>query len=386
MPLKGSNERKDQSGMVRPGTIACSDPGFSWRLSAKYRRAGRRSFRLPWMLFRRTGVSVEGKKGINVMQFFLSVMMRHMPGRPQPVGDPLSDRIGHVGALLRPGSRGAALRWNYTGGSRAQDSGRRQGSREQITVVGGPQRSDGGQSHARVESHGVTEVSRAEKAVDASKGTATRPLALRTALFMIQGSVQAGYVREIRISDDRMTCLTVPGHEGSLDRRMSFRRLQRAGSPGDVHQTSHTAHGGNVYASPVVRPRAFFLSDVQRTENDSVHRPSQGGITEGGQADRRSFPRLTGTLAGPQRRVVPETYDGEFSFHSQARDREEVEEIRVAVREVREAVREESRSVQSLRDDVERYIKSKPDIHHLSDQVYRDIERRIRMERERRGL
>ncbi len=397
MPLKGSNGRQDQSGMVRPGTIARSDLGFSQRLSAKYLWAGRRLFRLPWMLFRRIGGSVAGKKRTKVLQIFLSVTMRRMPGRPQPAVAPLSDRIvqlsvinGMSGLLkTRPGTQGAAPPLYGNGGGRALDSGRRQGSREQSTKVWGPQRSDGGQGRATVASHGVSTVSRAQEVVDASRVAVPMPLAPR-ASFMIRGSdlnrLHASRIREIRVSHGRLTCLAMPGHDGDPDRWTACRQLQSRVLTSRMRRTSHTAQSED--ALPGVGPRSSFLIDAPGTDGGSpLLRPLWTGSAERGRSDRPSLPRLIGTSAGPQRRrAVPEGGDSEFSFRSLTKIRQEVEEIRTTVREARNAVREESRSVQSLRNDVERYIKSKLDIHHLSDQVCRDIERRIRMERERRGL
>ncbi|NOY65339.1 MAG: hypothetical protein GXO97_08105 [Nitrospirae bacterium] len=77
--------------------------------------------------------------------------------------------------------------------------------------------------------------------------------------------------------------------------------------------------------------------------------------------------------------------DGEdnFYFHKQRKMEEEFEELKKIVIETKEAVAEKPASTHSLSDmDIKQYF----DINRISDQVYHNIERRIRIERERRGL
>ncbi len=73
-------------------------------------------------------------------------------------------------------------------------------------------------------------------------------------------------------------------------------------------------------------------------------------------------------------------------FHNQRKIEQEVEEIKKVVIETKETVEEKSLSAHSLKGDMDKYMKQHLDINSLSDQVYQNIERRIRVERERRGL
>lgn len=78
--------------------------------------------------------------------------------------------------------------------------------------------------------------------------------------------------------------------------------------------------------------------------------------------------------------------DGEdFYFYKQRRIEEEVEEIKRIVVETKGVVEEKSVSNDFQRD-IDLRIKRQLDVNRISDQVYQNIERRIRMERERRGL
>ncbi len=70
-------------------------------------------------------------------------------------------------------------------------------------------------------------------------------------------------------------------------------------------------------------------------------------------------------------------------FHSQRKMEHEVEEIKKVIFETKEAMRQKNHY--SSRD-ISVAIKQHLDINRISDQVYQNIERRIRLERERRGL
>ncbi len=75
----------------------------------------------------------------------------------------------------------------------------------------------------------------------------------------------------------------------------------------------------------------------------------------------------------------------DFYFYKQRRIEEEVEEIKRIVVETKGAVEEKPVSNDFQRD-IDLRIKRQLDVNRISDQVYQNIERRIRMERERRGL
>ena len=73
-------------------------------------------------------------------------------------------------------------------------------------------------------------------------------------------------------------------------------------------------------------------------------------------------------------------------FRTQRRIEQEVEEIKKIVVETKEATEKKSLSTHSLKEDIDKQMKQHLDINRISDQVYQNIERRIRIERERRGL
>ena len=93
-------------------------------------------------------------------------------------------------------------------------------------------------------------------------------------------------------------------------------------------------------------------------------------------------------LAAPypltDRRRAPLKMGGEdFYFRNQQKIEQEVEEIKKIIIETKESVSEKSATTHFFK---ETDIKLPLDINRLSDQVYQNIERRIRIERERRGL
>lgn len=76
-------------------------------------------------------------------------------------------------------------------------------------------------------------------------------------------------------------------------------------------------------------------------------------------------------------------FSNEIFFRNQRKIEQELEEIKEVMVETNEAVAERPIATNSLNDtDVKKHI----DIDRISDQVYQNIERRIRIERERRGL
>jgi hypothetical protein len=123
------------------------------------------------------------------------------------------------------------------------------------------------------------------------------------------------------------------------------------------------------YGSPAVLPRLNpHLYKVFRVYNTSINAPRTDAsyITQSGGATLN-----TGVL--------------DFYFHRQRRIEQEVDEIKRIVIEAGEEIRERSLSHRYL-GEVDSAIKRQLDIDRISDQVYRNIERRIRMERERRGM
>ena len=75
---------------------------------------------------------------------------------------------------------------------------------------------------------------------------------------------------------------------------------------------------------------------------------------------------------------------GEFIYFNDQRNIEqEIEEVKKIAIDTREELRERSASIHPSGDnDLKKHI----DVHWLSDQVYQNIEQRIRIEKERRGL
>ena len=73
-----------------------------------------------------------------------------------------------------------------------------------------------------------------------------------------------------------------------------------------------------------------------------------------------------------------------FCFYNQRKIAQDIEEIKRIVLGKKEANEEKSFSSHSLRDNINKQVKL--DINRLSDQVYKNIERRIRLERERKGI
>lgn len=73
-------------------------------------------------------------------------------------------------------------------------------------------------------------------------------------------------------------------------------------------------------------------------------------------------------------------------FHNRRRVEQEVEEIKKVVIETRETVEKKLLSAHSLKGDMDKYINQHFDLNRISDQVYSKIERRIKAERERRGI
>ena len=83
------------------------------------------------------------------------------------------------------------------------------------------------------------------------------------------------------------------------------------------------------------------------------------------------------------KRMVFDKNIEDFYFHKRQNIEQEVEEIKRIVVETKEALAVKSTSTNYPGEmDIKRHL----DINRISDQVYQNIERRVRMERERRGL
>jgi hypothetical protein len=101
---------------------------------------------------------------------------------------------------------------------------------------------------------------------------------------------------------------------------------------------------------------------------------------------KQSAGRINNETANPIVGPVNTVFKAEsenFYFHSQRMIEKELNEIKKNIVETKEAVKEKFIADRSSMDmDIKQYL----DINRLSDQVYRNIEQRIRIERERRGL
>lgn len=86
-----------------------------------------------------------------------------------------------------------------------------------------------------------------------------------------------------------------------------------------------------------------------------------------------------------RKRTVFQPLDDDFYFHKHRKIEEEVEKIKKIVVETKEVVMGKSAS-NDFSKEMELTVKRHLDVNRISDQVYQNIERRIRMERERRGL
>ncbi|HEX3034033.1 MAG TPA: hypothetical protein VHT73_02735 [Thermodesulfobacteriota bacterium] len=86
-----------------------------------------------------------------------------------------------------------------------------------------------------------------------------------------------------------------------------------------------------------------------------------------------------------RKRTVFQPLDDDFYFHKHRKIEEEVEKIKKIVVETKEVVLGKSAS-NDFSKEMELTVKRHLDVNRISDQVYQNIERRIRMERERRGL
>jgi hypothetical protein len=84
-----------------------------------------------------------------------------------------------------------------------------------------------------------------------------------------------------------------------------------------------------------------------------------------------------------KRESVLNVKSGDFCFHNQRNIEQEVDEIKKIVIQTKEAMIESSPNMVSP---VDMNIKRHFDINRISDEVYQNIERRIRIEKERRGF
>lgn len=100
--------------------------------------------------------------------------------------------------------------------------------------------------------------------------------------------------------------------------------------------------------------------------------------------DRYTYRPDATSLTPLQKRDVLKDNDN-FYFQNHRKVEQGVEEIKKIVAETKEAVRETPLS-KHFQKDMDKAIKHHIDINRISDQVYQNIERRIRIEKERRGL
>lgn len=128
------------------------------------------------------------------------------------------------------------------------------------------------------------------------------------------------------------------------------------------------------HKSPVILHRANFLPNNNETIKFSMplNKPFKGNKESNASDSVISW-----------KRTVFDKDIEDFYFHRRQNIEQEVEEIKRIVVETKEAVVEKSTSTNYPG---EMDVKRNFDINRISDQVYQNIERRVRMERERRGL
>lgn len=128
------------------------------------------------------------------------------------------------------------------------------------------------------------------------------------------------------------------------------------------------------HKSPAILSRVNFLPDNNETPKFWIplNKPFKRNIES----------NASGSITF-WRRAVFDKNSEDFYFHKRQSVEQEVEEIKKIIVETKEMVTEKSPSSDFPNEaDIKRHL----DIDRLSDQVYQNIERRIRMERERRGL
>ncbi len=128
------------------------------------------------------------------------------------------------------------------------------------------------------------------------------------------------------------------------------------------------------HKSPGIFSRFSFLPKNNETIKSwmQINKPHMRNI-ESSASDSMTF----------QRRAVLHENSEDFYFHKRQNIEREVEEIKRVIVETKEAVVEKSQPVNFPNEmDMKRHL----DINRISDHVYQNIERRIRMERERRGM
>lgn len=171
-------------------------------------------------------------------------------------------------------------------------------------------------------------------------------------------------------------------------RRISRDRLKRSG---DIRVTAHASlpvlfatkqrvqHHGSGKQEMRIGAKEFpypTRAVLQKTTS----------VTQGDGSRRRYRPgRVVPALypSGSVQNAPLQTDGGFLHFRSFKRLEQEIDVIRKTMADTREALAEQSRRRWMPPGDT---LKSVTDLNRLSNQVYREIERRIRAERERRGL
>jgi hypothetical protein len=98
--------------------------------------------------------------------------------------------------------------------------------------------------------------------------------------------------------------------------------------------------------------------------------------------ENRQYSQPAGIFSFPERPAIGTPAELLY-FNDQRNVEQEIKEVKKIAIDAREAVRERSESIQpSVDTDLKKHL----DVHWLSDQVYQNIEQRIRIEKERRGI
>ena len=121
--------------------------------------------------------------------------------------------------------------------------------------------------------------------------------------------------------------------------------------------------------SPIISVNSFFLKEIKRGTINNPLIKNYYYSSEHGPSNfvQRGYPHITGSES--------------LHFRDTLHIEQEIEQIKKIVTKTKESVLE--KSVPSIAEaDIKRYI----DINRISDQVYQNLERTIRTERERRGM
>jgi hypothetical protein len=137
-----------------------------------------------------------------------------------------------------------------------------------------------------------------------------------------------------------------------------------------------------------IQPLSQNIQNLAEPMSHVVESQSAPIFYKGNESKKLFFLKRDSSIAGAfgsfliEKNAYKTTGEGLY-FHNQRQIEQEVEEIRNVVIETKEAVRETNYHSPN---ELDRVIKQHLDINRISDQVYQNIERRIKIERERRGL